>query len=57
MYTDIKGGSNMSLVYDVYKSKLGNLYILSEDGFIVSVYIGDEKFNNLKMNVLKKELI
>lgn len=38
----------MSLVYDVYKSKLGNLYILSEDGFIVSVYIGDEKFNNLK---------
>lgn len=54
MYTDIKGGSNMSLVYDVYKSKLGNLYILSEDGFIVSIYIGDEKFNNLKMNVLKR---
>ncbi len=47
----------MSLVYDVYKSKLGNLYILSEDGFIVSVYIGDEKFNNLKNEYIKKELI
>ncbi len=57
MYTDIKGGSNMSLVYDVYKSKLGNLYILSEDGFIVSIYIGDEKFNNLKNECIKKELI
>ncbi|HBF3051011.1 TPA: methylated-DNA--[protein]-cysteine S-methyltransferase [Clostridioides difficile] len=44
----------MSLVYDVYKSKLGNLYILSEDGFIVSIYIGDEKFNNLKNECIKK---
>lgn len=44
----------MNLVYDVYQSKIGNLYILSEEGFIVSVDIGDEKFNKLKGEYIKK---
>ncbi|MCC0629320.1 MULTISPECIES: methylated-DNA--[protein]-cysteine S-methyltransferase [unclassified Clostridioides] len=44
----------MNLVYDVYQSKIGNLYILSEDGFIVSVDIGDEKFNKLKNEYIEK---
>ncbi|MCC0637490.1 MULTISPECIES: methylated-DNA--[protein]-cysteine S-methyltransferase [unclassified Clostridioides] len=44
----------MNLVYDVYESKIGNLYILSEDGFVVSLDIGDEKFNNLKEEYIKK---
>ncbi len=44
----------MNLIYDVYQSKIGNLYILSEEGFIVSVDIGDEKFNKLKDEYIKK---